>query len=141
MSDFYPATPTGKKGEIKVGYPPATVALANWNRENASASSILLLTHNTTEVEVGAFATGAVGKWLSQAVVDSSVAGTSVISAAVGGNYDFIVGTNTYRRVVVPIATNVANYGSVMGVNRRHGLYPALAIKSFGVGSVMVIEN
>lgn len=146
MSDFYPATPTGKKGEVKVGYPPAAVALARWTKENGAASSILLLSHNTTEIEVAAIAnTGSVlgmaGKWLSQATVDSSVAGTSVITANGVENYDFVVPGNNVRRFVVPIATNTANYGSVMGVNRRHGLYPALAVKTLsGNASILVME-
>lgn len=146
MSDFYPATPTGKKGEVKVGYPPAKVALVSWNRENAAASSIMLLGHDTTEIEVAAIANtgsilGMAGKWLSQSVVDSSVAGTSVITAAGTANYDFVVPGNQVRRFVVPIVTNVQSSGSVMGVNRKHGLFPALAVKTLsGNASVLVAE-
>lgn len=146
MKNIYPETPIGKAGEVKTGYPPALVALARWNRENGSASSIILLTHDTTEIEVSAAANvgsivGMVGKWLSQATVDSSVAGTSVISLTGTANFDFIVPGNSVRRFAVPIATNVANYGSVMGVNRREGLFPAVAIKTLaGNGSILVAE-
>ena len=141
MSDFYPPTPTGKKGEVKVGYAPALVALARQNQETAVTSSILLLTHNTTELEVMAVTGTAAGKWLSQATVDSSVAGTSVITAFGTANYDFIVPAGRFRRVVVPIATNVQSSGSVMGVNRKHGLYPAVAFKTIvGIGSVLTAE-
>ena len=141
MSDFYPATPTGKKGEVKVGYAPAAVALARTNNESTIASSILLLSHNTTELEVLAVTNTVAGKWLSQATVDSSVAGTSVITAAaLGPNFDFLVPAGL-RRVVVPISTNVQSSGSVMGVNRKHGLYPAVAFKTIvGIGSVLTAE-
>ena len=141
MRHIYPATPQGELGEVKVGYAPAKVALARQNKEDTAASSILLLTHDTTEMEVLAVGTTVAGKWLSQATVDSSVAGTSVITAAATANYDFLVPVNTFRRVVVPIATNVQSSGSVMGVNRKFGLYPAVAFKSISTtGSVLTAE-
>src|SRR3990167_3997593 len=136
MINFYPETPQGKAGEVKVGYAPAKVALARLNDENALVSSILLLGHDTTELEVAAVGQGIAGKWLSQATVDSSVAGTSVITAAATINADFIVPINTQRRVAVPISTFTPTSGSVMGVNRKLGLYPAIAFKTLaGTGS------
>ena len=141
MRFIYPETPQGKLGEVKVGYPPAKVALARLNDENALVSSILLLSHDTTELEVAAVGQGIAGKWLSQATVDSSVAGTSVITAAGTANFDFTVPVNTQRRVVVPVATFTPTSGSVMGVNRKLGLYPAVAFKTLaGTGSVLTAE-
>lgn len=141
MSNYAPLTPTDKGNSIKVGYPPAKVALAAQNKENASASSILLLTHNTTEIEVAAAGQNIAGKWLSQATVDSSVAGTSVLTAIDTANYDFMVGNNTVRRFVVPIATFAYSNGSVQGVNREYGLYTAVAFKTFaGAGSVLTAQ-
>lgn len=141
MREIYPATPFGKQGEVKVGYAPALPALARQNKENASASSILLLTHNTTELEVAAVNQHIAGKWLSQSTIDSSVAGTSVITAYNSGNWDFMVQTNTVKRVAVPIATNVQTSGSIMGANRKYGLYPAVAFITFaGNGSVLTAE-
>lgn len=139
-------TPVGRDNYPKVGYVPTKIALTSWNRENGSASSILLLGHNTTEVEVSPVGNagsvvGMAGKWLSQATVDSSVAGTSVITTIAGSNWDFIVPGNVTKRFVVPIATS-ANYVSVQGVNRQEGLYPALAIKTLiGNGSILVSEH
>lgn len=142
MSDSYsPRLPLGKRGEIKTNYPPPIPALAATTKENASASSILLLSHDTTELEVAAAGQNIAGKWLTQTVVDSSVAGTSVITAAGSANYDFMVGNNTVRRFVIPIATFKPSYGSVMGVNRAEGLYPAVAFKTFaGTGSVLTCQ-
>lgn len=149
MSNSYaPGTPLGNKGEIKIGYPPAKAALASSTHETAGVSSILLLGHNTTEIHVavvgsvnGALGSGAAGKWLTQAIVDSSVAGTSVLTGVATANFDFIVPAGTVRTFVVPQATNVANNGSIMGVNRSEGLYPAVAFKLLaGSGSVLTMQ-
>lgn len=138
---YSPAVPVGKDSGQKQNYPPAEPALASQNKENASASSILLLTHDTTELEVAASGQNVAGKWLSQSVVDSSVAGTSVLTAINTANYDFMVGNNTVRRFVVPVATFVGSPSSLMGVNRANGLYPAVAFKTFaGNGSVLTAE-
>lgn len=141
MSDSYsPNLPLDKRGTPKQNYPPAKPALAAATRENASASSILLIGHNTTEIEVAASGQDVAGKWLTQAVVDSSVAGTSVLTAFGSENYDFMLGNNTVRRFVIPVATK-ANPNSVMGVNRAEGLYPAVAFKTFaGTGSVLTCQ-
>ena len=141
MRYIYPETPQGKLGEVKVGYAPAKVALARLNDENALVSSILLLGHDTTELEVAAVGQGIAGKWISQADVDASVIGTSVITIAGTANFDFTVPVSTQRRVVVPISTNTQTSGSVMGINRKLGLFPAIAFKTLaGTGSVLVAE-
>lgn len=146
MSNNYsPMTPVGRDNYPKVGYVPTKIALVSWNKENGVASSILLLGHNTTEIEISPVGNvgslvGMAGKWLTQAVVDSSVAGTSVITVTGTANFDFIVPSGTSKRFVVPIATS-ANYVSVQGVNRQEGLYPALAVKTlFGNASILVSE-
>jgi hypothetical protein len=142
MTDAYsPQLPLDKRGTPKQGvYFPAKAALASSNKENASASSILLLTHDTTELEVTAAGQNVAGKWLTQATVDSSVAGTSVLTAAATANFDFMIPNNTMRRFVVPIAT-IANSASIQGVNRANGLYPAVAFVTFaGNGSVLTSQ-
>ena len=79
-------------------------------------------------------------KWLSQATVDSSVAGTSVLTAVGSENWDHVVQKDTVRRFVVPIATNPAS-GSIQGINRELGLYPAVGYKTFaGNGSVLTAQ-
>lgn len=140
-NEYAPPTPKGRDGIPKVFYYPAKIALASQNKENASVSSILLLTHDTTEIEVAAAGQNVAGKWLTQANIDNSVAGTSVISAAGTANFDFTIGNNTVRRFVVPIATVNQNQSSIQGVNRLEGLYPAVAFKTFaGTGSVLTME-
>lgn len=140
MRNYSPVLPRDKNDEVKQNYVPPITALARTNKENATASSILLLGHDTTELEVAAVNQHVALKWLTQAVVDSSVAGTSVITAAGTANFDHFIQTNTVRRFVVPIATNPQT-GSVQGVNRELGLYPAVAYKTFaGNGSVLTAE-
>jgi len=141
MSGYSPALPRDSGGETKFTYVPPKVALARAYKENAVASSILLLSHDTTEIEVAAVNQHIALKWLSQSTIDSSVAGTSVITATGSGNWDHLVQQDTVRRFVVPIGTNPQTAGSVQGINRELGLFPAVAYKTFaGNGSVLTGE-
>lgn len=140
MRNYSPALPRGKDDEVKDNYVPAKLSLASTNKENASASSILLLGHDTTELEVIAIGQTVALKWMTQSLVDSSVAGTSVLTAAGSENWDHAVEASSVRRFVVPIATNPQTT-SVQGVNRELGLYPAVAYKTFaGNGSVLTAQ-
>lgn len=145
MRNIYPELAVSKNGEAKQFVSSPIIALARTTKENNTVSSILLLGHNTTEIEVSAHGGsiyGVAGKWLSRSLVDSSVAGTSIVSAAAGTpNYDFIVPNGQVRRFAVPISTFPQTAGSVQGVNREQGLYPAIAyIATGGVGSVLTVE-
>jgi len=140
MRNYSPNIPRDKDGAELHELPPAKTALTSTNKENAAVSSILLLGHNTTLLEVAAVNQHVAMKWFTQAVVDSSVAGTSVLTAAGSENWDHMVQVNTVRRFVVPIATNPQT-GSVQGINRELGLYPAVAYKTFaGNGSVLTAQ-
>lgn len=140
-ANYSPGTPVDRYGSPKVNYPPAKVSLQSTDKENASVSSILLLTHDTTEVQVLAINQAIAGKWISQANIDSSVAGTSVITASGTANYDFMIASGAEKRFVVPIATLNQAQQSVQGVNRLEGLYPGVAFKTFaGAGSVLTVE-
>ena len=140
MTNYSPQIPIDKGGTPKQGYVPAKVALTQRASENAVLSSIWLLGHNTTELEMTAIGQATAVKWMTQAVVDSSVAGTSVLTAVATGNWDHVIPSGETRRFVVPVAT--VGYGqSVQGVNRAEGLYPAVAYKTFaGNGSVFTGE-
>jgi len=142
--NYSPPLPRGKDDGDKQNYGPPIIALASTHKENASVSSILLLTHDTTEIEVtvigAASFLGVAGKWISQANINASVAATSVITAAGSANFDFTVPGGGTRRLVVPISTNPQT-GSVQGVNRELGLYPAVAFKTTaGNASVLTAE-
>lgn len=145
MINYSPPLPRGKDGDQKQGYPPPKVAVATTNNENAAVSSILLLTHNTTEIEVAVIGAasfvGIAGKWISQANLNASIAATSVITAAGSANFDFMVTGGQVKRLVVPISTNPQTAGSIQGVNREYGLFPAVAFKTLvGNSSVLTAE-
>lgn len=109
--------------------PPAVAAIGTTVRDTATTtSSILVFNQNTTAIEVAATGGPVYIKWLTQAVVDSSVAGTSILGTGAGANFDHIIPAATYRRFVLPIATNnPQGYGSMVGANRENGLYPNMA--------------
>ena len=111
-----------------------------WASDNKSVSSIIILTPDTTFLEVGAFGSGAAVKFLTQAVVDSSVAGTSVITVAGTANADHFIAPNTVAKVAIPISTVYQGASSMVGANVRNGLFRHVAIKSVGASSVLVNE-
>lgn len=134
MRFIYPVTPQGKQGEVKVGYPPAEVALESHNDENALVSSVIAFTHDTTEIEVAAVGQGIAGRWAANQA-------TSVVTdTGAGANFDFVVPVSTVRRFTIPIETNVQQT-SVVGANRKYGLFQAVAFKTLaGTGSVLTME-
>ena len=101
-----------------------------------TASSVLTFSSNSTMLEVGAIGgLGAVLRWGS----------TSVISAAgATGNFAHVIASNTVRRFVIPIESlatqGQSNTASMVGINRREGLYQRVAIKTAGIASVLVTE-
>ena len=143
MRNYSPNLPRDKSGEAKQGYSAPLIALVTTHKENANVSSILLLGHDTTEIEVsahGGSVYGIAGKWLSQINLSNSVAGTSVLSGVSTPNFDFIVPNGLVRRFVVPISTN-PQVNSVQGINREAGLFPAVAFKTTGGNaSVLTVE-
>lgn len=110
--------------------PPAVVAIATTVKDSATTtSSILVLNANTTAIEVSPTAGPAFIKWLSQATVDSSVAGTSVIATGSGANFDNVIPVATVRHFVVPISQSITpnSYGVQQGANAANGLYTHVA--------------
>lgn len=124
------------------GTPPAVAAINTAVRNTAATaavSSIVVLDQNTTAIEVGASGGPAFIKWLAQSVVDSSVAGTSVITAAGGtANFDHMIPNDNVRRFVIPINTIPTSQTSAMGANRANGLYPNVGI--VGVSSILFTQ-
>jgi hypothetical protein len=135
-------TPVGNNEVPIYGSPAAVAAIATTIKDTApTASSIRTLTENTTAIEVGATGGPVYIKWLTQAVVDSSVAGTSVIATG-AANFDHMIPAASVRRFVVPIVTNkAAGYGSFMGANVENGLYPNVAVIGGTGASVISITQ
>lgn len=140
MLNYAKGQPMGNNQIPLYNCPPATPALATNVRDAATTSSILNLTDDTTAIEVAATGGPAYLKWMTQSLVDSSVAGTSVISAASGANFDHVIPAATVRRFVLPIAKNASAeaYGSAVGANVANGLYKNVAI--IGLASVATTQ-
>lgn len=117
--------------------PPPIKAVKQYVGENATTSSVISLTHDTTAIEIGVGGTAAVMRWVTTADTQSSV----VAIAGSTSNFDHFISANTVRRFVVPIESYMAQgYSSVQGANRENGLYQRVAIKTQGIASVLVSE-
>lgn len=141
MSKNYAAgTPVGNNQMPLYNSPAPFKAVVQYLSENATASSVVTLTQNTTAVEVAAQSAPVAIRWVYQA--DAATAASSVIAVAgATSNFDHIVPANTVRRFVVPIEVSPnQGYSSMQGVNRLEGLFQRLAYKTQGIASVAVTE-
>ena len=135
----YPKLPVDAGMNPMQEFPFAKKALTRYAPENASASSVVTLTHNTTTLEVAAVGAPAVIRWIPRTETAASPAG-SVISDAGTANFDNVVPVGTVRRFAVPIEVQGGGVQSIQGINRADGLYQRVAYKSIGVASVLVTE-
>lgn len=133
MKSYAKALPIDKDGSTMQQHPAPVLSLARSGGENATASSVITLTDNTTAIEVAAQSTAAAIRWV--AANDTQA---SVVSAVSGTNYDHIIPANMMRRFVVPIESMPQS--STVGANVQNGLYKRVALKSIGVGSVLLAE-
>ena len=138
MINPYKQLPIDRTGIPMQEFATPFTALATVSRENAATSSIIILNEDTSTIEVTASGGPAMIKWLSQATVDSSVAGTSVISAAGTANFDNAIATDQTRRFAVPRVAQGTGWASIQGTNREEGLYPNMA--TIGTASVLVTQ-
>lgn len=139
MSRNYPkGQPIGDSQSPIYMSPPAIKAIAQYVGENATTSSVLTLTQNTTAIEITAGATPVVMRWVATTDTQASV----VAIAGATSNFDHAIPANTFRRFVVPIESqvNVAGSSSMMGDNRANGLYQRVAVKTQGIASVLTTE-
>ena len=116
--------------------PPPTSILASYNRENASASSVISVSHNTTMLEIAAVGGPAGMRW-----VRTGDTTASIVTATSGANFAHIISSATIRQFVIPIEATGSGGASVQGVNRAEGLYQRVAIISAGaISSVLLTE-
>ena len=141
MSKSYAAgSPMGNNGaEILGAESPAPYrAIARYTSENATVSSVISLTHDTTAVEVATGGLSAAMRWVTTGDTQASI----VTIAGSTSNFDYVIPANAARRFVVPIEAinNAAGYGSVVGANREFGLFQRIAWRTHGIGSVLLTE-
>ena len=126
--------------------PPAIPAIARKvNDQSTTVSSILVLTDNTTAIEVVAAGGTAFIKWLSQATVDGSVAGTSILSTG-AANYDHAIPAATVKRFIVPVSlsnnvTTGAASTSMVGANVENRLFKHVAFIGTTASIIGITEN
>lgn len=127
--------PHDKDGEPQHGLPPAVRALARYGDDDASVSSVITLTDDTTTIELAAVGGAAVMRWVLSADTSASV----VSAQGSTPNFDHVISANTVRRFVVPKELG-ARQTSVVGYNVENGLFKRVAIKSVGIASVLTTE-
>lgn len=121
-------------------YPAPYLSTGRGMRENAVASSVIVLSQNTSAVEVGTFGgQGVVIRWIPATETPSVSPYSSVIASGVAANYDHYVPPSTYRRFVVP--REVMGLGASQAVGSMNGLYSRLAIVNAGTTASSVLTS
>lgn len=129
--------PVGNNGIPQFLSPAPYKAVKQYVSENGTASSVITVTQDTTAIEIGTGGTAAVMRWVATSDAQASV----VAIAGATANFDHFIAPNSVRRFVIPIESQQSQgYSSVQGANRENGLYQRVAIKTQGVGSVLLSE-
>lgn len=133
MNTYAAPQPIDRNENTMQGYPTPEPALTQYLRENATTSSVMTLTDDTTVIEIAAGGGPAIMKWITTADTSGSVFGS-----VLGVNYDHVIPKDTLRRFVVPIER--IGVSSIVGYNKQNGLYNRVAVRSMGIASVLTSE-
>ena len=136
MSDYAQSLARDKKGNTLQQFALPRKALATYAPENSSTSSTITLGANTTTLEVAAITLPAAIRWYGAGTGNSSV----ITIAGGTANFDNVIPVGTVRRFVVPTSIFVAQ-ASTVGANAQNGLFPAVAVKSMGIGRVLTTDS
>jgi hypothetical protein len=117
-------------------FPAAIKAKVRSTSENATVSSVITVSQDTVQLEVAAVGQAAAIRWVPTTDTEASI----ITIAGATSNYDHIIPSGQVRRFVIPIESQGLGQGSMVGVNRLNGLYRRVALKSSGIGSVLVAE-
>ena len=117
-------------------FPAPLKAKARYTRENASASSVISVSHDTVQLEVAAGTTAVGLRWIATTDTQASI----ITIPGATSNYDHIIPPARVRRFAIPQESAGLPQGSMVGANRLNGLYQRVALISMGIGSVMVSE-
>lgn len=135
--------PQDENNAVMTGVSTPFQALATLHSENAVTSSVTALNANCTVIEVATDNGPAAIRWSNQTNLTAT---SSVITAAATAAFDNVIPENTVRTFVVPRSSQaLPNYSgiqnpSVVGRNTAEGLFSGVAVKSFGISSVMVTQ-
>lgn len=114
-------------------------------RENAVASSVMLLDPNATSVEVNAVGgQGIAIRWVTLGETPAVSPRASVIASGLGANFDHLVPAGMVRRFAIPKETGGAGpRGDVNNqIGSTYGLYSRLAQINVGTvaSSVLIVQ-
>ncbi len=126
--------PRDKNGTAIQNAPPPYLANQRFTSENATVSSVVTLSDDTTEIEVAAIGTAAVVRFIASTDTQASV----ISIAGATSNYDVVIAPNTVRKLVLPQERQGTS--SIVGAGVQAGTYRRIAWKSTGVGSIMGVE-
>jgi hypothetical protein len=126
-----------KNGTPMHSAPAPKLAVQRFVNENATASSVMTMSQDTTKIEIATGGVQAALRWIPTTDTQASV----VAIAGATANFDHIIPPNTYRTFVVPVESSGTQApSSQVGANRLNGLYQRYALKTQGVGSVLATE-
>lgn len=138
--DYALGLPVGGNGIPFYNSPPPVKAVRGTYSENATVSSVITLTADTTAIEITSVGSPVAVRWVGQ----TDAVGSVVTAAGVGtSNYDHLLTSSARVRLIVPIevqrSTGAPN-ASMVGGNIDNGLFQRVAYKTQGIGSVFVTE-
>lgn len=136
MINPYPNLPRDKGQQAMQQYPSPMRPQTRYVSENATVSSVISVSHDTTALEIATLGTGAAMRWVTTGDTQASI----VTVAGSTSNFDHVVPPNAIRRFAIPIETQVTNPSSVQGANRLNGLYQRVAVRTLGIASVFLSE-
>lgn len=140
------ALPRDRSNEAMQDFPAPVRAITSvMMRENAVASSVMLLDPNATSVEVNAVGgQGIAIRWVTAGETPSVSPRASVIASGLGANFDHLIPAGTYRRFAIPKETGgVGPRGDVNNqIGSVYGLYQRLAQINAGTtaSSVLIVQ-
>lgn len=137
--------PRDKTGEAMQEFPAPVRARASvMLRENAVASSVMLLDQNASHVEVNAMGGAIAIRWVAATETPTVSPRASVIASGLGANFDHLIPANSYRKFAIPKETGGVGPGGVAnaGIGSVYGLYSRLAQinASTAPASVLVVQ-
>ena len=121
-------------GEALQEFPAPFVAIQERVSENATTSSAISLSDQTTMLEVTAVGSTGFLKWIGTSNTNPSV----ISIAGATADFDHVIAPNTTRRFVVP--QERAGIPSIAGANIQNGCYQRVAYKTGGIGSILTSE-
>ncbi len=140
MSQNYaPSIPSDREGHELQEFAAPFKANARYGTNNATVSSVITLSDNTTAIEVSAMGQSVALRWVPATETAAVTPFASVITTGTSANFDHVVPPNYFRRFVVPVETQGVN--SIVGIGVQAGTYRRVAVMSSATASsIMVTE-